>query len=221
MSEEFLLKIKNMALVIKSECDSLGTVRIKSNKIVALSDLILGFCEQIEILKKCKKLLKDRIIIKNNIMNKIERKDGKIFIDGVEYAEVKNTIAEQVVEKWEPQGGQHTIDLTMSEPVLYSYFTDSSREAGIEYKTKKQAEKVAKEMTFHNRMLAYREEFCPDYEPDWSDLDEEKWYIFYNYSSDNFTQYSELSIQNIGQVYFPEKECKELVKKLNSGEVEF
>ncbi len=76
-------------------------------------------------------------------------------------------------------------------------------------------------MRTHNRMIAYKMEFCPNYEPVWNN-EESKYYIFFSNTRRvwSMTCYDYSSCA-LGVIYFPEDVATDLVKKLNSGEVEF
>lgn len=119
--------------------------------------------------------------------------------------------------KWEPEGGDFWIS-------SFGYINETktcknARLFGTERKTKELAERAAKEMRAFNRLLAYRDEFCPDYEPDWNDHNAVKYVVYL----DNKAKKWDLSKCYYCQyltVYFPQHIAEELVKKLNSGEVE-
>lgn len=117
-------------------------------------------------------------------------------------------------ERWEPKGGSFVIlgDGNVSE---LNSFCDY-RNFGSEYATRQQAEKAAKAMRAHNRLLAYVAEFAPDYE-----FQEGigNWFVCFNYDGGGWMAdytYDRLG----GLVYMTEKCAHTLAHKLNSGEVE-
>ena len=134
-----------------------------------------------------------------------------------------NTLKQQIEsmpdEKvvWEPKGGNWYV--TNSGEVEQEYTTDDCRLFGIEYQTKELAEQALVAMRIHNRLLAYRAEFCPDYEPDWNDSNAVKYCVYFNTCSEKYGFSSNATYQMLGSVYFPREVAETLVNKLNSGEV--
>jgi hypothetical protein len=125
----------------------------------------------------------------------------------------KNTKA---VKLWEPAGGLWFIDadgVVDSGPpdIEFSRF-------GAERPTKELAERASAEMRKFNRLLAYRDEVCPDYEPDWT-TESPKFFVLYNHQTLNWVVSTRGYLQVIGEVYFTEQAARDLVDKLNSGEV--
>lgn len=122
---------------------------------------------------------------------------------------------------WEPQGGRFTI---ASDGQFYS--CDSSercRQFGQERPTSAAATKALKAMRIHNRLLAYVDEFAPDYDPDWTDSKEAKCYLFLIHSVISDKSHWDYSTHDTckvpGTVYMPRSVAEDLVKKLTSGEV--
>jgi hypothetical protein len=121
------------------------------------------------------------------------------------------------VEKWEPEGGKYFIlgDGGITETAtIFEY-----RVFGTERKTREAAEKARNEMRVFNRLLAYRDEFAPGYEPDMYDFNHHTWFVYYNKHEMEFRAYNNYTNIDVGKVYMPEAVAKELVRKLNSGEV--
>lgn len=118
---------------------------------------------------------------------------------------------------WVPKGGQYWIS---GESLVEAYPT---RDAPKEYilastvrDNKQQAEKAAAEIRKFSRLLAYRDEFAPDYKP-YFECDDGKAKIIF--VSGKYYMLKDIFSQNVATVYFPEDVAIELVKKLNSGEV--
>ena len=130
--------------------------------------------------------------------------------------EEKQKALAAIPDKWEPKGGSFVIlgDGNISE--LNSF--DDYRYFGSEYATRQQAEKAAKAMRTHNRLLAYVAEFAPDsfcselcfasvtYDPQ-----KNKWVTVVQGC---------MAYRSPTDVYMPTKVAEELASKLNSGEVE-
>jgi hypothetical protein len=73
-------------------------------------------------------------------------------------------------------------------------------------------------MRAHNRLLAYRDEVCPDYEPNWND-NSTKYHVSYGAVENRYSVCANAYGRYLGVVCFPEAVAKDLCDKLNSGEV--
>lgn len=119
-------------------------------------------------------------------------------------------------DKWEPKGGDWWVTHYGS-----AERAESKRGAsrfGVEYSTRQQAEKAAKAMRAHNRLLAYVAEFAPSsfcselclasvtYDPQ-----KNKWVTVVQGC---------MAYRSPTDVYMPTRVAEELSAKLNSGEVE-
>ncbi|MGZ3922004.1 MAG: hypothetical protein ACXVC7_17010 [Bacteroidia bacterium] len=129
--------------------------------------------------------------------------------------QIKLIEQEPLNKKWEPVGGEYTIDaegdVFYGEPSHdYSFF-------GTERQTKEQAEKARDKMRVFNRLLAYHDEFCPDFEFVAGD---ENYIVHFDNMYKTYMYFQCIEKEYIGLVYFPKNIAKELVEKLNSGEVE-
>lgn len=122
--------------------------------------------------------------------------------------------------KWEPKGGEWFIDL-FGEASTTSMMARELSAFGVSYATREQAEKAAKAMRAHNRLLAYVAEFAPDYQPDWSDESEEKACVAKSgRDGGRWNCFVSATYRTAGAVYMPINVADELADKLNSGEVE-
>ena len=128
--------------------------------------------------------------------------------------EEKQKALSAMPDKWEPKGGDFVVDFNGF--VSRAPTADDTRVFGTEYKTREQAEKAAKAMRAHNRLLAYVAEFAPDYDPSWTDGE---FCIEYYHDSAEFDVEVNFG-QRLGAVYMPKHVAVELCDKLNSGEVE-
>ena len=136
-------------------------------------------------------------------------------------AELEAKIAEDYkpkIVRWNPKncnfwlGGALSIsENTCAIPVGYS-------EAGFGRPTRAQAEAAAVDIRKYARLLAYKDEFAPEYEPNWTDDGKIKFRIAYCHSQKLWAYESSVTAENI-TVYFPKEVAASLVGKLNSGEV--
>lgn len=142
-------------------------------------------------------------------MNKLQRIEEMEKQLAALRAEVENES-----KQWHPIGGEYCITPTGDVSMAPS---DTDYGAfGTERPTKEQAEKARDEMRAFNRLLAYRDEFDPDFEYD------DGWNFYIEIDIDDSRKYtydSDMNYKRVGVVYMSEKVAEELCDKLNSGEV--
>jgi len=118
--------------------------------------------------------------------------------------------------RWEPvAGGYHIHGCSLIHRTLRS--DKDYRLAGNERVSMKQAELDAKAKRIFDRMLAYRAEFAPMYEPK---NNSKNWYIYQNYSG-AWQCNPHVNNNNPTLVYLPKQIADDLVVKLNAGTVVF
>lgn len=120
-------------------------------------------------------------------------------------------------KEWEPKGGRSRI--TGTGHIIDRESNKSCLDFGTERSTREQAERARDRMRVFNRLLAYVDEYAPDYKPDWNDLKEKKFRIFYDHFSKIWSYTLTYTIETVGTVYMPEDIAEILRNKLNSGEV--
>jgi len=122
--------------------------------------------------------------------------------------------------QWEPKGGSYWIDSTgYVGHVLLAGSVEEYKRFGTERDSETQAEKAIKAIRIHNRLLTYVDEFDPNYNPDWANPYENKYYVYYDHNSGKWSYSQFYSRCAIGIVYMSKECAKALVTKLNSGEV--
>ena len=127
------------------------------------------------------------------------------------------TIAPPKPEQWQQQGGDWFVH--PSGCVTGAISSSSYQNFGVERLTKELAEKACDAMRIHNRLLAYVHEFAPKYNPDAIDQRERKYFVFFDKSTNKwYCNHTYASLLG-GAVCMPHDVAKELVRKLNSGEV--
>ena len=126
------------------------------------------------------------------------------------------------VEQWEPKGGNWIIDIGEPNPVIdvgnypiEDMYIEQDH-AGLSRKTKEQAERAAKKMRAFNRLLAYVDEFDPDFK---YNKDSCNYYVFYDYTEGKHSVCWSTTARQIGVTYMSKEVAEELCRKLNSGEV--
>ncbi len=114
-------------------------------------------------------------------------------------------------DKWEPEGGEFMVSADGDVSQLPSYA--KCRLFGVEYNTREQAEKAAKAMRAHNRLLAYVAEFAPE-----NNIGDA--YIAWSCDQGQYDVFINKDYIVLGVVYMPFDVAVVLCDKLNSGEVE-
>ena len=98
-------------------------------------------------------------------------------------------------------------------------FVDATRsDSGNYFYTKQEAKEAAKQVRQLLRLRAYVREFAPDWKVDWSNDTQEKWFIYYDHSTNEWDATFRIK-HKMASVHMPEKVAIELARKLNSGEV--
>ena len=149
-----------------------------------------------------------------------------ITIDGIEYQLTPVTTEAPKPVQWEPK----IVGLYRD----YHYFTvsgglESTRYTGLpwdneclsfgnHFHTEEEAIEAYKQVRQLLRLRAYVREFAPDWKVDWDDDDQEKWFIYYDHSTNEWDA-SYRTKHKVASVHMPQYVAKELAYKLNSGEV--
>ena len=127
--------------------------------------------------------------------------------------EEKQKALSAMPEKWEPKGGEWLIDL-FGEASTTSMMARELSAFGVSYATREQAEKAAKAMRAHNRLLAYVAEFAQYHSG------VENSYVAKRDDSTGWDHIMNATRSKAVTVYMSHSMAKELAEKLNSGEVE-
>lgn len=118
--------------------------------------------------------------------------------------------------QWEPKAGGFCVD--GKGDVIEVSTSTQHREFGAERATQIEAEKASKAMRVHNRLLAYVAEFdtvlVTRYVCSIMRLSDGKYH-----SVRRETHYPIGAVHTLGAIYMSDECARELVKKLNSGEV--
>lgn len=65
---------------------------------------------------------------------------------------------------------------------------------------------------------AFKQEYCPEFNPDWNDLTQEKWFVYWSYYLKTWVTGSTTNAEFI-TIYLNKPTAELLAAKLNSGEV--
>ena len=120
------------------------------------------------------------------------------------------TLSPPPAEEWQPEGGEFQI--TGAGWVAESSL--SGREFGMRRTTRAMAERAKDEMRIHHRLLAWRDEYCPDYRLDWKQM---ALTVQFDHNHKKWVGAKANARETPGAVYFPLSIIDTLVDKLNSG----
>jgi len=118
---------------------------------------------------------------------------------------------------WEPKSGEWYVGIEGA--TLHGLTIKWCAAFGNEFPTEEQAETEAKAMRARNRIAAYVREFAPDWKADWGDSNQGKWGVYFDNLLGRWGSFYNSNYKSACEVYMPEQVARELVEKLDSGEV--
>tara|TARA_R110002096_G_scaffold35372_2_gene99945 strand:+ start:354 stop:815 length:462 start_codon:yes stop_codon:yes gene_type:complete len=124
-------------------------------------------------------------------------------------------------KQWEPRGGDWSIRSNGQVDLLHGNRGLLHQQFGEMRLNHGAAKKASDAMRTHNRLLAYVDEFGGDWEADWEDKKQEKYFVFYSHYHINgeWCSDSTRGCNATGAVHMSQDCAVELANKLNSGEV--
>lgn len=159
-------------------------------------------------------------------MNDIEKKMEALkaeFLGKLEELEKEAEMQKEQEElkPWKPEAGEeyffvdndflsHSFCNMNDEVDSYNF------EIGNCFHTEERAEQVADKMRLLLRLEQLHDMLCPDYEPDWSNEDEHKFYLFYDRKTGNwkYTYWSAFDFR-VGEYFDTEKNAEKAAEILN------
>ena len=130
------------------------------------------------------------------------------------------TIDEPKQEKWTPSSGKWNISL-IDEPYKTNIQNKKYTEAGFEYSTHEEAAKASKALRAYARQLKWLSENSDGWTANWSDIDQEKYYITFCKKENMYKKLHVVYIKSINTIYMSENNAEKLARLLNEGVVEF
>ena len=121
------------------------------------------------------------------------------------------------IVRWKPQSGEWYVET--SGKVSLGHSIKRTQYFGVERQTEEEAEYAAQQMRIHNRLLAYVAEFDKDWKADWTNADQDKYFVDFNHATNEYYVNKCTYSRTIGQVYMSKECAEELCRKLNSDEV--
>lgn len=158
----------------------------------------------------------------NDIEKKLEALKAK-FLEKLEelQKEAEAQKEQEELKPWKPEveEGYFYIGNTLGIGEYFNggdYIDDKLITAGNCFRTKERAEQVAKKMRLLLRLEQLHDMLCPDYEPDWSNEDEHKFYLFYDRKTGNwkYTYWSAFDFR-VGEYFDTEENAEKAAEILN------
>lgn len=125
-----------------------------------------------------------------------------------------------VITKWEPAGGEYTIRTSLDD-VVKCKSAKPFRLVGLEYQTKSQANSAAKQLRAYARQLAWLAENDDGWIADWSNMNQDKYFIYYDFDKNDFRKSSVNYSKYINIIFMSEANASKLAQLMNDGIVEF
>lgn len=125
------------------------------------------------------------------------------------------------ITKWEPIEGNYCVINYCLSADYYDKAPSNAADSGLTYKTQSQADSAAKAIRAYARQLAWVSEHYDGWEADWSDRDQNKYYVFYCNSHRKFKPDYCFKYQDLTTIYMSKANATKLVQLMNDGIVEF
>ena len=158
----------------------------------------------------------------NDIEKKIEELKSEFLtkLEGLK-KEAEAQKEQEELKPWKPKDGEDYfyigIDFTIDSWENVDDDTDKRNfRIGNCFPTEARAEQVADKMRLLLRLEQLHDMLCPDYEPDWSNEDEHKFYLFYDKKTGNwkYTYWSAFDFR-VGEYFDAEKNAEKAAEILN------
>lgn len=154
-------------------------------------------------------------------MNDIEKKLEALKAEFLGKLEALRKEAEAQKKQEEPKLGEKYFYISQSGRVILDTFTQyptdfARKNFGNFFRTRERAEQVAEKMRLLLRLEQLHDMLCPDYEPDWSNEEEHKFYLFYDGKAGNwkYTYWSAFDFR-VGEYFDTEENAEKAAKILN------
>ena len=127
------------------------------------------------------------------------------------------------IAKWEPiEGNYCVVDYFLSSD-YYNRAPSNAAASGLTYKTRAQADSAAKALRAYARQLAWLAENDDGWVADWSNVRQDKYYIYIAHKSNKVTIHSNYTYQTrlLGVIYMSSANATKLAQLMNDSIVEF
>lgn len=155
---------------------------------------------------------------KQEIINRLEslksEADALITELNKPESEPKSDVTETVLKKYIEAFGEgrscYALGVISGDVIsTYGYYKPNARNPFSKYLSKDYAEFAQRAKKFTDACLAFKWCWDADFNPDWKNASESKWYIVYDYFNDRFIVNHCQLLQEIGTVYFSTKAIAE------------
>lgn len=152
-------------------------------------------------------------------MNDIEKKLEALKAEFLGKLEELQKEAEMQKKQKEPKLGEKYFYISQSGRVIWEMFTEhrtdiARKDFGNFFSTEERAEQVAKKIRLLLRLEQLHDQLCPDYEPDWKDI-ELKFVIAFNHALGKFLPIFKIETEYNTCVYFSEDAAIKAAEILN------
>lgn len=125
------------------------------------------------------------------------------------------------IAKWEPIEGNYCVVNYCLSADYYNKAPSNAAASGLTYKTKAQADSAAKAIRAYARQLAWLAENDDGWIADWSNSDQDKYFVYIEHKSNKVKGYRNYTDQSFGIIYMSESNATKLARLMNDGIVEF
>ena len=125
------------------------------------------------------------------------------------------------IAKWRPIEGNYCVVNYCLSADYYNKAPSNAADSGLTYKTKSQADSAAKALRAYARQLAWVAENDDGWIADWSNRDQDKYFIYIAHKSNKVTIHSNYTDQSFGIVYMSQANAAKLAQLMNDNIVEF
>ena len=125
------------------------------------------------------------------------------------------------IAKWEPIEGNYCVVNYCLSAGYYNKAPSNAADSGLTYKTQSQADSAAKSLRAYARQLAWLAENDDGWVADWSNSDQNKYFISIKHGSNKIKAYKNFTDQSLGVIYMSESNAEKLAQLINDGIVEF
>ena len=133
-------------------------------------------------------------------------------------AELQDMKRQLEAKQFEMMGGDYYV--SSSGDALFGQTDTDAQNFGLERPTLKQARELLDWLKPLLIIRNFADQHNGDWKPDWSDFDQEKFYVRFNHVSNNWTKCKGVRLESKEQIYMPEHVADDLCAKLNNGEIE-
>lgn len=105
------------------------------------------------------------------------------------------------------------------QPEFYGPFDDTNFKNNNYFLTRERTEEVANKINFLLKLERLHDIYCPNYKPDWNNMEENKWYATFDSKDKKYTRFwTNVYLEAV--VYFDSRETAEKVCEILNAELD-